>query len=242
MFVTRGMTGATGNWYCGLHEVVEMGFVLHVLQPNELFVDIGANIGSYTVLAAGAVGADVIAVEPLPATFESLCRNVRLNDLEQRVRCVNVGLGETEGELRFTSGQDTMNHVMPEDEDGPSMSVEVQKLDNLCAERTPLVIKVDVEGYENAVVAGGQRIFADPRLQAVIMETNGSGQRYGWDDARLVGAMGDFGFSTCRYDPIHRQLEAAPVGNSNTLFVRDITAMQARAFDAPRFVLVNGTI
>ncbi len=53
LFATRGMTGATGNWYCGLHEVAEMAFVLHLLRPDEHFVDVGANVGSYTILAGG---------------------------------------------------------------------------------------------------------------------------------------------------------------------------------------------
>jgi hypothetical protein len=44
LLVERGMTGATGNWYCGLHEPEEMAFVLHALQPGDLFVDIGVNI------------------------------------------------------------------------------------------------------------------------------------------------------------------------------------------------------
>ena len=53
LFATRGMTGATGNWYCGLHEVAEMAFVLHLLRPDDHFVDVGANVGSYTILAGG---------------------------------------------------------------------------------------------------------------------------------------------------------------------------------------------
>ncbi len=55
LFAQRGMTGATGNWYCGLHEVEEMAFVLHLLRVGEHFVDIGANIGSYTMLAGGGL-------------------------------------------------------------------------------------------------------------------------------------------------------------------------------------------
>lgn len=47
------MTGATGNWYCGLQEYEDMSFVLHALRPGDLFVDVGANIGSYSILAAG---------------------------------------------------------------------------------------------------------------------------------------------------------------------------------------------
>lgn len=65
----RGMTGSTGNWYCGLHEVADMAFVLHALRPEDLFLDVGANVGSFTVLAAGAVGAKTVAVEPIPSTF-----------------------------------------------------------------------------------------------------------------------------------------------------------------------------
>ena len=155
LFVKRGMTGATGNWYCGLHEGAEMAFVLHALRPGDLFVDVGANIGSYTVLAAGAVGADVISVEPVPSTFDSLRRNVRLNDLDERVQCVNAGLGESEGELHFTAGQDTTNHVLAPGESTESVPVRVMRLDDLCARRIPAIIKIDVEGYEQAVIAGG---------------------------------------------------------------------------------------
>ena len=52
LLVTPGMTGATGNLYCGLHEYQDMAFVLHALRAGDRFIDIGANIGSYTVLAA----------------------------------------------------------------------------------------------------------------------------------------------------------------------------------------------
>src|ERR1700761_268360 len=52
LIVKKGMTGATGNMYCGLHEYNEMAFLLHLLREDDLFIDIGANIGSYTVLAS----------------------------------------------------------------------------------------------------------------------------------------------------------------------------------------------
>ena len=48
-----GMTGATGNWYCGLLEIVEMGFVLHAMRPDDLLADVGANVGSYSVAGTG---------------------------------------------------------------------------------------------------------------------------------------------------------------------------------------------
>jgi hypothetical protein len=63
LFAIPGMAGATGNVYVGLHEFADMSFVLHFLRPNDLFVDVGANIGSYTVLASAAVGANCVSFE-----------------------------------------------------------------------------------------------------------------------------------------------------------------------------------
>jgi hypothetical protein len=57
LIARNGMTGATGNIYCGLHEFTDMAFLLHLLRPDDLFVDVGANIGSYTVLASAVCGA-----------------------------------------------------------------------------------------------------------------------------------------------------------------------------------------
>ena len=44
LLVSAGMTGATGNWYCGLHEQDDMGFLLHFLRDSDLFVDVGARL------------------------------------------------------------------------------------------------------------------------------------------------------------------------------------------------------
>jgi hypothetical protein len=68
LVVESGMTGATGNIYCGLHEFADMAFVLHLLREGDLFLDIGANVGSYTVLASAVCGARTLAFEPDPDT------------------------------------------------------------------------------------------------------------------------------------------------------------------------------
>ncbi len=59
-------------------------FLLHFLRCDDLFVDIGANIGSYTVLAGAVVGATCLAVKPIPSTYESLLDNIHLNRLEKK--------------------------------------------------------------------------------------------------------------------------------------------------------------
>jgi FkbM family methyltransferase len=242
LLVARGMHGATGNWYCGLFELDEMGFVLHGLRHDELFVDAGANVGSYTVLAGGACGARVLAIEPVPAAFEALESNVRLNRLAERVTCVNVGLGAAAGTARITSALDSMNHVVESDEACDSIEIRMTTLDSLCSSVTPTIVKVDVEGYELGVAKGGRRTFSSPGVRAVIMETNGSGARYGWTDGDLAAEMRDLGFQSCTYDPIARQLEAGRAGSANTIFVRDVAEMRARVRTARRYHLINGSL
>src|ERR1700737_2016418 len=80
--VRRGMTGATGNIYVGLHEFADMMFMLHFLQEGDLFLDVGANVGSYTVLASGVCRASTWAFEPDPNTVRHLRRNIAINELD----------------------------------------------------------------------------------------------------------------------------------------------------------------
>ena len=72
------MTGATGNIYAGLHEFADMAFTLHFLRPDDLFMDVGANVGSYTLLASGVCKARTISFEPYPETMAALRRNIDL--------------------------------------------------------------------------------------------------------------------------------------------------------------------
>jgi len=242
LFATHDMTGATGNWYCGLHEVNEMAFVLHLLQPDEHFLDVGANVGSYSILAGGGVTARVTAVEPIPTTFVHLQRNVALNGLSERVRCCQVGLSDVPGTLRFSSGLDTVNHVLAEGEDLPSTDVPVMRLDDLVGQDVPTLIKIDVEGHELAVLRGSSATLRDTRLLAVVMETNGSGAQYGVSDDALIGVMEECGFEPFGYDPFGRRLVDAVQANGNTVFVRDRGAVEERCRSARKFRVVNGVI
>src|SRR5262249_44533283 len=125
-----GMTGATGNIYCGLHEFADMSFLLHLLRPDDLFVDIGANIGSYTVLSSALCRARSIAVEPDPNTIRWLKRNIEVNAIANRVTVVPAALGASAGVVRFTMGRDTTNRVAPAGETN-SQEVLLRTLDEV---------------------------------------------------------------------------------------------------------------
>lgn len=239
LFAARGMTGATGNWYCGLHEVDEMGFVLHACRPGDLFIDIGANIGSYSILAAGASGAQVVSIEPIPSTFSKLLDNVQLNRLEGKVTCHNIGLSFTAGKLRFSSDLDTVNHVLRDGEEVKSIDVDVSRLDDLLTvdPNQAVVIKIDVEGHELSVLKGAESTLKSTNVLAVVMETNGSGLSYGVTDDDLVDFMSKCGFEALGYLAMQRKLTTPHGGN--TVFVRDKVAMMERLRGSKLFE-ING--
>lgn len=238
LLVARGMTGATGNLYCGLHEFEDMGFVLHALRDEDLFVDIGANVGSYTVLASGAVGARCIAFEPAPRAYRALLDNLRLNDLMARVEARNECLASAAGEAEFTADLDVCNHVVAEPKGGnATVRVAVTTLDIALAKRTPTILKIDVEGYETLVVEGAEQTLRSPALRAVLMELNGSGARYGFDDRHLHERMLRYDFAPAEYDPQRRELRPREWHGSsegNVLYVRDMDSLRARLAAAPR--------
>jgi FkbM family methyltransferase len=238
LLVSTGMTGATGNIYTGLHEFEDMAFALHFLRAGDLFVDIGANIGSYSILAAAA-GADVISFEPIPATFEVLLDNIHLNRLDRRVDARNQAVGRGPGTLKMISDQDTTNQALPHGDAYAGRTVEVEQvaLDIALRRAHPRMLKIDVEGFESEVLAGGMEILAHPALQAVLLELNGSGGRYGFDEDGIAATMKAAGFVPAAYDPLQRKLRGLdqPSFSGNTLFLRSIDAAQSAVSSARRF-------
>lgn len=242
LLMQSGMTGATGNWYCGLIELDEMGFVLHFLRPDDLFIDVGANVGVYSVLASGAVQARSIAIEPVPSTFAKLRENIHLNNLDDGVAVHCCGLSSHVGELAFISDADTMNRVSNSTADVDTIQVPVTTMDILVDGQSPRLIKIDVEGHEADVLAGASRTLENPSLEAILLETCGLGDATGGSDEQLVELVQAFGFTACRYDAIKRELTPNKIGRFNTIFVRDVEAAQRTCKAAQRRQLVNATI
>ncbi|NLX24819.1 MAG: FkbM family methyltransferase [Lentisphaerae bacterium] len=241
--------GFSANVYCGLLEYADMSFLLHALRPDDWFFDIGANRGSYTVLAGAAVGAKVIAAEPVPDVFLNLLANVNLNAMAGRVECFNIGLGEKAGTLVFTSDAvDCINHVVSEKETtGKTVTVPVQKLDDLAGDRVPFLIKIDVEGYEWFVLQGGLNVLGKDSLKAIIIEFNNTGlSRYGVGDDQIHRLLKENGFDAMAYDPGNRTLAPldpfAEKRSGNVIYVRDLAVVQDRLKTGPSYQLFGRSV
>ncbi|HEX4311210.1 MAG TPA: FkbM family methyltransferase [Acidobacteriaceae bacterium] len=238
VIVRPGDTGMTQNVYCGLQDLEDMAYVLHVMTPQDLFVDVGANVGSYTVLACAVSGARGYCFEPVPATYRRLLDNLAINNLASRVKAMNIGLASEDGELNFTDSENCTNHVIVAGESrANSIRVPVHSLDSILGGESPSLIKIDVEGFEQAVLDGAEAVLANPLLHSVLMEFNGSGNRYGFDEESILRKMENYGFSTYAYDPFTRELHSRPGKNAlgnNTLFIKNERVIRERLDRAPR--------
>ena len=242
LFATRGMTGATGNVYAGLHEFEDMGFVAHALRPGDLFVDVGANVGSYTVLAA-ARGARCVSFEPIASTRVHLERNVEINGFENLVEVHGAAVGRAPGELLMTADLDTVNHVATSAE-AHTVRVPVETLDGALGDRSATLIKIDVEGFEAEVIGGAARMLAETPPLAFVIELNDSAERYRFDEDAVVRTLTEAGYGPCSYDPLTRALEptTARAHGGNTIFVRDLGETRRRVREALPFTVLGERI
>lgn len=230
----RGETTITGNYYRGLMEPAGMAFLLHFLRPGDLFVDVGANLGTYTVLASGAVKAHSIAVEPVPATFNRLLDHIHLNRLGDLVEARPVGASSSPGELRFTSDQGPMNTITSDVTRGNTIVCKTDTLDNIVGQRDPALIKVDVEGHDAEALAGAADLLLRPTLKALIVEV--------FEAPEIIRMLTDKGFQMYSYSPDTR--ETSPVQREtpyNTLFLRDLDTIKARVASAESFRIFDKT-
>jgi len=156
-----------------------------VLRPGDTFLDVGAHIGFFTLIAAGMVGPSgrVVAFEPDPTNFRFLQRNIELNRL-RHVVLINAAAGENEGAATLYENLDNDGghalwppglHPMNHRSKGHTKSYTVAQVTiDTVAERLGLgairAMKIDTEGAEVKVVKGATRRLADRTLSLVICE------------------------------------------------------------------------
>jgi len=228
--VSKGETGLTGNLYCGLMEYEDMSFLLHYLRSDDKFYDIGANVGAYTILASGVIGAKSVSFEPLPSTYDRFVDQIKINRIEHLVESNNCGVGSKPDTLEFTNNLNCMNKVNIDTNNRDVTKVDVITLDGCYKPTNNSFVKIDVEGFEKFVLDGGVNFFSNENVSALVVELNGSGTSYGVDDNDVHKIITSFGFHPISYEPFSRvvsPLESCNLGG-NTIYVKDIVSAQRR--------------
>lgn len=144
----------------GYYDPNNMLFLREIFQKGlyQFFFDVGANIGVYSLIVTDrAEQARAYAFEPHPQTFSLLHENVHINELDDRITCVQVALGERDGGVSFMDAAGSpQNRIVEEGMGKGLITVEITRGEKICQreEALPQVLKIDVEGYENQVLAG----------------------------------------------------------------------------------------
>ncbi len=136
------------------------------VQQGDTVADVGAYIGLYTVALAKCVGAAgrVIAFEPDPRNFAALNSHVRLNGVEGRVELMQTAVSERDGLVCFAASGASESHISHAQAEG-TRTVQAVRLDTVFARRRVHILKIDVEGYEEAVLQGATDLLKSPALK-----------------------------------------------------------------------------
>ena len=190
-------------YYFGIWEPEATAFLNRRLRPGDTFIDVGANIGYFSLLAAKRVGPGgrVIAVEASPPVFERLVSNVNLNHA-RHVRTLNVAAAAEKGQVKLYCGQDCncgATSVVPDESDVVIAEVDAAPLTDLISDHdwnSARVVKIDVEGAEAGVIRGLGSLIEKGRIdREYLIEIHPSRLRHlGYSPADVLKPFDDAGY------------------------------------------------
>jgi FkbM family methyltransferase len=144
------------------------------LRPGSVFVDVGANNGYFSLLAAKAVGSrgTVYAFEPAPGNFIRLKNNIRINGFGN-ITAYDVALGGqvSSAALNESAVEDGLNSFANIGEIKRQTLVRIEPLDTAYSDKRDIeLMKIDVEGYERDVLLGCKKLLSQGRINRIVFE------------------------------------------------------------------------
>ena len=214
LWVDLHRTGASMVLYANPPDLPEMLAWRRELRAGGLFVDVGANVGTYTIWAA-ELGAEVIALEPAQDTFGLLLENIALNGYQ--VTAVRAAAGDHCGIARFTADLDAANCLAA---DGP-VQAELTTIDSLVGDGRVAGMKVDVEGFEIDVLRGCARALGEHRIGLIQLEWNEKSiAAVGADRRPVAQLLAGYGYLLYRPDSAGHLVPITDPGFGTDVFAR----------------------
>jgi FkbM family methyltransferase len=216
----------------GIYEISGTRFVQRLLKSGMRFVDVGANSGYYSLIAARLVGVEghVHAFEPADGPFRKLRRNVQLNGF-QNITIYRTAVASTAGHSILHPSADENNDglgslIPASNRSTQGEKVPVTTLDHLADVLSAPVdlIKIDVEGGEDKVLAGAWTLLSSRDAPALLFES--------FDVSSVIGSLEELGYEVRHvHYSLRNGLEFPRVGESfDNLFVR---------YEAPNYVALK---
>ena len=144
------------------------------LTPSATFLDVGANIGLFSILAASKYQAQAIAFEPSAREAERLTRNARTNGV--KVNLHRIALGDQDGTAALLvrqSAQHMTNRIVPKKQCSEATACPMKRLDSVLSPEDlarTRVVKIDVEGYEMNVLRGMSEAMTHLNAATFVVE------------------------------------------------------------------------
>ena len=198
----------------------ERAFVNSFLRPGDIFFDIGANIGLFTVLGAAKVApqGSVHAFEPLREPAENLRKNVRINNMSKLVLVNCFGLSDKKGvqkiwqcEEGFSAFSSMGKPILDTGSRMTEIEVKVEMLDHYVdAHKISQIalIKMDVEGWEHKVLEGASRTLTAQSPVILIEFTDGAAANAGSSTLALRQKLESMGYRFYEWNDRDKKLEA----------------------------------
>lgn len=184
----------------GVHELTVTELIYRVLEPGNSFIDIGANIGYMTSIAAKKMNGNgrILCFEPHPIIFDKLSQNTDGWKSLSEIELFNLGLSDTVGSAVLTEGKDFVSNLgtaqiknFSNYEDGDNtFECKIEKLDNLLLSnniKEKMVIKIDIEGHEINAFKGMAKLLESKKVNHIIYEDH---KRYPSDTSDFLENFG----------------------------------------------------
>lgn len=196
-------------YFSGLPDYREMRFVLDFLRPGDQFIDAGANVGLYTLLALSVVGPTgyVHAFEPNSTVIRILNESLQLNAADN-VTVHAFGLADTEGMAGFVMTNDNCTaHIVNSSSSAARTEIPIGRLDQILDNVPYAMAKFDIEGYEPFAIRGASRWLQENNPPVMLIEMAGYSEQFGITTPDFINELDQLGYYTAVYHPDSRELQ-----------------------------------
>ena len=231
------------NIFTNTFEETELVFLKRFLRKGDVFVDIGANIGLYSILASSYVGKNgsVISFEPAPNTYKRLIRNIELNCISN-ITAQKIAISDSSDTLDLIiskDGYDAWNSLAKPAQGSVFENVRVRcnTIDEIIKINskfsTAKLIKIDIEGWELRALKGGERFLKNENSPTIVIEfTEQNATNAGTNCKELYKYLNYLGYTLYEYDAITSNLKFSEMREcypyENLIAVKNIEMVKER--------------
>jgi FkbM family methyltransferase len=204
----------------GVYELATSELVWRLLKntPEALFVDVGANIGYYSLLAHKRLGNNgrVMSFEPVPDIYEKLAMNIQgMNNIEAYQFAVSSSNGEATLSIpKGSESNDGISTLQDCTDALDSFTVQTISLDKFLDKKIH-ILKIDVEGHEYSALFGAKNLLASGRINNILFEGHDI------EHSDVVSLLIGFGYKIFSIGWDMKMLVLKPLGEPNSCYVQD---------------------